>query len=74
MVALDARRQVDPERPVRGVAERVAGEQVALDDELLQRAVERAAPGRERAAVAEAQAHARPLAGAGSGAKNGVET
>ena len=33
MVALDAGREVDPERPVRGIAERVAGERVALDDE-----------------------------------------
>ena len=33
MVALDAGRQVDPERPVRRVAERVAGKQLALDDE-----------------------------------------
>ena len=48
MVALHARRQVDPQRPVRGVVERVAGEQVALDHQPVERAVERAVPGRAR--------------------------
>ena len=73
MVALDAGRAIDPQRPVRRVAERVPGEQLALDHELVERAVQRALPRRAGGAVALAQAHARPAA-AGSGAKKGVET
>ena len=74
VVALHARRAVDPQRPVGGVAERVAGQQLALHHEPVERAVQRALPGRPGGDVAPAQRHARPAAAAGSGAKNGVET
>ena len=73
-VSFHAGREVDPERPVGGVAERVAGEEVARDHEPVERPVERALPGCAGGAVALAQAHARPAVAGASGAKNGVET
>ena len=72
MVGLDARGPVDPQRPVGGVAERVAREQLALDHEPVERAVQRALPRGAGGDIAPVQRHARVTSA--SGAKNGVET
>ena len=73
MVALDARRAVDVERAARGIAERVVGERVGLDHQPVEDAVQRRLPRRAGGALDLANAHA-VVVGAGSGAKNGVET
>ena len=58
VVELDAGRAVDVQRPARRVAERVAGEHVGLDHELVEHAPERARPGRPDHAFEFAQSHA----------------
>ena len=72
MVPLDAGRAVDVQRAARGVAERVVGKGVGLDHEPVEDPVQRRLPRPAGGALDLANAHA--VVGAGSGAKNGVET
>jgi hypothetical protein len=73
VVELDPGRPVDPQRPARGVADRVVGQRAGLDDEAVECPVHRALPRGARGALDLAQAH-RLSASVASGAKNGVET
>ena len=72
MVLFDARRAVDVQRAARRVAERVVLERVGLDHEPVEDPVQRRLPRPAGGALDLADAHA--VVGAGSGAKNGVET
>ena len=58
VVELDSGRPVDVQRPARRVPERVVGERVGLDHELVEHAPERTRPGRPDHAFEFSQSHA----------------
>ena len=57
MVELDTRRAVDVERPASRIPERVLGQNVGLDRELIEHSSERARPGRACGAFDFSQRH-----------------
>jgi hypothetical protein len=67
----DPGRAVDEQRAARGVAKRVVREDFGLDDELVQRALERAGPGRRRSVSHLCQRHPRTVANPPFGGEEG---
>ena len=71
VVELDAGRPVDVQRPPRGVAERVVGEQLGLDHQAVERAVQRALPRSAGGTFDLVQSHSSTLAMRSPGGRYG---